>query len=76
MREGAGPETDWHKVMQVWCGRGPVSSADRPYADFLRRAIPEYGPDLPSEAAFLVGQFNAKRIGLSRYVLLLRPMKA
>ena len=34
------------------------------------------GPDLPSEAAFLAGQFNAKRIGLSRYVLLLRPMKA
>ena len=32
------------------------------------------GPDLPSEAALLAGQFNAKRIGLSLDVLLLCPV--
>ena len=37
---------------------------------------PRMRGNLPSEAAFLAGQFNAKRPGLSRYVLLLCPMKA
>ena len=45
-----------------FCGGGPY--------------IPRYGPDLPSEAASLAGQFNTKRIGLSLDVLLMRPMKA
>ena len=49
---------------------GPNASEMRLYSATGERLC------LPSEAAFLAGQFNAKRPGLSRYVLLLRPMKA
>ena len=42
----------------------------------LRGRAGGVGPGLPSEAEFLAGQFNAKRIGLAHYVLLLRPIKA
>ena len=48
---------------------GPNASEMRLYSATGERLY------LPSEAAFLAGQFNAKRIGLALYVLLLRPIK-
>ena len=79
---GGGGEEQRRLVMEAWehqTGFSPVSCVLRDFEPACGRqgGGPEgQGPDLLSEAAFLAGQFNAKRPGLSRYVLLLCPMKA
>ena len=77
MREGAGrlaqSDAEGAPRRRVW----PVSVRNRaflwPHESIL---ISFDSPWRFGEAMVTAGQFNAKRPGLSRYVLLLRPMKA